>query len=131
MLTWNSYSNILYIIIGVIMWCVCHCTGVRDDDGDTPLDKALDGALEEELIEDEWKYACKVPLYLINRGCGSDKDKARLLCGACLFGDIDIVRELVEKHKIDPNGESESQYVQYNKYAHARPKHAIELFIIY
>ena len=43
-------------------------------------------------------------LYLINRGAGDDKDKAKLLCRACGLDRQDIVRELVEEHKLDPNG---------------------------
>ena len=51
-----------------------------------------------------------VPLYLINHGCGDDKDKAKLLCRACELDRLDIVKELVEEHKLDPK----SKY--YNLY---------------
>ena len=51
-----------------------------------------------------------VALYLINRGCGDDKDKANLLCRACLDDRLDIVKELVEEHKLDPNGKYYNLY---------------------
>ena len=47
-----------------------------------------------------------VGLYLIkHHGCGDEQDKARLLCIACLCGNLDVVKELVEQHNVDPNGE--------------------------
>ena len=48
-----------------------------------------------------------VALYLINHGCTcSDEDKAELLCERmCLWGKVDVVKELVEQHKVDPNSE--------------------------
>ena len=45
-----------------------------------------------------------VALYLINHGYGDDKDKAKLLCRASGQNKLDIVKELVEEHKLDPNG---------------------------
>ena len=51
-----------------------------------------------------------VPLYLINRGCGDDKDKAELLFRACEWIRLDIVKELVEEHKLDPNGKYYNLY---------------------
>ena len=61
--------------------------------GRSPLDVAL--ALYKSV---------DVALYLINHGCGDDKDKAKLLCKACGLDRLDIVKELVEEHKLDPNG---------------------------
>ena len=43
--------------------------------------------------------------YLISRGCGGDKERGKLLCGACRHGNLDIVKELVEQQKVDPNCE--------------------------
>ena len=43
--------------------------------------------------------------YLITRGCGGDEDKGKLLCGACWHGKLDMVKELVEQHKVNPTGE--------------------------
>ena len=45
-----------------------------------------------------------VALYLINHGYGDDRDKAKLLCRACGQNRLDIVNDLVEEHKLDPNG---------------------------
>ena len=49
-------------------------------------------------------------LYLANHGCGDDKDKARLLCEACRQNRLDIVKELVEEHKLDPKGKYYNLY---------------------
>ena len=47
-----------------------------------------------------------VGLYLIEcHGCGDEQDKAKLLCKACKWGNLDVVTELVEQHNVDPNGE--------------------------
>ncbi len=63
-----------------------------------PLDSALEGLYEND-------EQCDIALYLVNRGCGSDEDKAKLLCEACKHGQLDIVKELVEQHNVDPKGE--------------------------
>ena len=70
-------------------------TGVQDD-GKSPLDKALAGGYSKH---------CDVPLYLINNGYGNEQDKAKLLCKGCSSGNLDVVKELVEQHKVDPTGE--------------------------
>ena len=72
--------------------------GVRDDRGHLPLNIAIMSNYDDDCME--------VALYLINRGgtC-SDKDKVKLLCKACYWGKLDVVKELVEQHKVDPNGE--------------------------
>ena len=69
-------------------------TGVRDN-GKSPLDKALDRSYSKN---------CDVALYLINNGFGNKQDKAKLLCKGCSSGNLDVVRELIEQHKVDPNG---------------------------
>ncbi len=69
---------------------------MRDDKGQSPLDRAL-GGLEEGCVD--------VSLYLMSRGCGGDEDKAKLLCAACYFGKLDVVKELVDQHKVDPKSE--------------------------
>ena len=69
-------------------------TDVRDN-RESLLDKALGGYLKN----------CDVALYLINNGYGNEQDKAKLLCQGCSSGNLDIVKELVEQHKVDPNGE--------------------------
>ncbi len=70
---------------------------MRDDEGRSPLDKAL-----EDLDDDG---CMDVALYLMSRGCGGDEDKAKLLCEACRWGKLDVVKELVEQHKLDPKSE--------------------------
>ena len=71
--------------------------GVRDDNGRSPLDVVLD-----EINLDDGD----VGLYLIkHNGCVDEQDKAKLLCKACQRGNLDVVKELVEQHNVDPNGE--------------------------
>ena len=71
--------------------------GLRDGYGRSPLDVALDKDSEEN---------CNVGFYLIyHHGCGDEQDKAKLLCKACDRGNLDVVKELVEQHNMDPNGE--------------------------
>ena len=72
--------------------------GVRDDKGHLPLSIAIMG-------KDHFAYV-DVAHYLMNHGCTcSDEDKVKLLCKACSCGNLDVVKELVEQHKVDPNGE--------------------------
>ena len=71
--------------------------GVRNDEGYSPHNIA---------IMSQYYGAVDIALYLMNRGgtC-SDEDKVKLLCEACYWGKLDVVKELVEQHKVDPNGE--------------------------
>ena len=70
---------------------------VRGDNGQSPLDMALD----EGSVDNG-----DVGLYLIKHHCGGDEqDKAKLLCKACKWGNLDVMKELVEQHNVDPNGE--------------------------
>ena len=71
--------------------------GVRDDIGRSPLEVALNEGSKDNG---------DVGLYLIeHHGCGDEQDKAKLLCKACKWGNLDVVEELVEQHNMDPNGE--------------------------
>ena len=71
--------------------------GVRDDTGQSPLDVVLDKESEDNG---------DVGFYLIkHHGDGDEQDKDKLLCRACKWGNLDVVKELVEQHKVDPNGE--------------------------
>ena len=71
--------------------------GIRDDNGRSPLDVVLDegsrdnGDIGLDLIK--------------HHGCGNEQDKAMLLCKACQRGNLDVVKELVEQHNVDPSGE--------------------------
>ncbi len=77
-------------------------TDVRDDEGQSPLDKALDDLHGNEDCVD-------VAFYLMSRGCAcGDVDKAKLLCGACHWGKLDAVKELVEQHKVHPRSECDN-----------------------
>ena len=72
-------------------------SGVRDDNGRSQLDLALD---EESGDNGD------IGLYFIkHHGCVDEQDKAKLLCKACEWGNLDVVKELVEQHNVDPNGE--------------------------
>ena len=77
-----------------------HCifsADVADDDGHSPLDLALKyrGGGQGQM---------SVALYLLDRGYGGDRDKARLLFKACNNGKMDVVKELFEELKVDPTG---------------------------
>ena len=69
---------------------------VRDNEGRSPLERALE--------DDADGYNLDFGLYLINIGCGSDEGKVKLMCEACFWSRLDVVKELVEQHKIDPKG---------------------------
>ena len=65
-------------------------------------DQSLIGiTLENSSYE---KGCVDVALYLINLSCGGAEDQGRLLCEASAWGVLDVVKELIEKHKVDPNG---------------------------
>ena len=65
----------------------------RDDKGRTPLDSAMENNTNAAL-------------YLINHRSGmhGDKQRGKLLCRACNFGELDMVKKLVGRHKVDPKG---------------------------
>ncbi len=65
----------------------------------SPLDNALEEPCDSEVDAD-------VALYLVRRGCGSDENKAKFLCRACYCGELDVVKELVEQHEVDPKCEN-------------------------
>ena len=64
---------------------------VRDDENESPLDIAI----KSKEIE--------AAHYLVNHGAGASKHNARLLFRACKEGELDVVKELIEKYKLDPN----------------------------
>ncbi len=70
---------------------------MRDDEEQSPLDNAME-------CLDDCEGCVDVALYLMSRGCArGDEDKAELLCAACHFGKLGVVKELVEQYKVDPN----------------------------
>ena len=77
-------------------------TGLQDGQGHSLVDMILTnvyGGLED--LDDGLSDA----LYLINHGVDDEQDKAKLLCKACEWGKLDVVKELVEQHNVYPNGE--------------------------
>ena len=75
---------------------------MRDDEGQSPLDNAL-----LDLYE-RGDGCVDVAHYLMSRGCGGDEDKAKLLCAGCYHGNMGVVKELVEQHKVDPKSECDN-----------------------
>ena len=75
-------------------------TAVQDDKKQTPLDIAL------ECASRLYHSGCvDVAYYLIvNCDCGSEEEKRLLFCSACFHGELDIVKKLVVKQKINPKG---------------------------
>ena len=83
----------------------CHCpmltAGVQDDEGQSLLDIPLENIYDHFIADDSLNTA----LYLVTHGYGGDEDKIKVLLAACYRGKLDVVKELVEQHKVDPNGE--------------------------
>ncbi len=75
---------------------------MRDDEGQSPLEIAL--------YEQDDGVCVDVALYLMSRGCGGDRDKAKLLCEACYWSKLGVVKELVEQHKVDPKSECDDLF---------------------
>ena len=66
----------------------------------------LDHALRWDNDYDYYLVRVDTALYLMNKlGCGDVKDKVKLLCAACFQGKLNVVKELITEHKVDPNGE--------------------------
>ena len=93
-------SLVVYTLAGefINFVCVLFTADVRDDEGRSPLDSALEGVFVNERCVD-------VCHYLINHGCGGDKERVKLLMGACHCGNLSVVKEIVEQYKVNPNGE--------------------------
>ena len=63
----------------------------------------LDTTLER--IKDE-HYCIDVVIYLMNCGCTcSYTDMINLLFGVCAHGKLNVVKDLVEHHKVNPQGQ--------------------------
>ena len=84
-------------------------TGVRDNRGRTVLNITMENLHSKASLD--------VALYLLNQGCGSnDIIKAKLLFAACQFGRLNMVKELIEKYEVDPNGKFKSIKLDFFKY---------------
>ena len=70
------------------------CADLKDDNGDSPLAVALKGSKVD------------IALYLFNHGCGSDEDKDKVVMQACQSGKLKVVKELVERHNVNPKSET-------------------------
>ena len=74
--------------------------GVQGDERQSLLDMTLEnigGFFTDDVLN--------TALYLVTHGYGGDEDKVKVLHKACYWGKLDVVKELVEQHKVDPNGE--------------------------
>ena len=80
---------------------ICVIVDVRDDEGRSPLDILL------EEINDTSKryYGFNIALYLLSCGYGDDEGRVKWLYKACSWGELEVVKELVERHNVDPKGE--------------------------
>ena len=88
----QSLLNLYKIVIKIFH------TDVKNDMGQSPLDLALKpDKFQRDSVEAAY--------YLISRGFGESEDKAKLLCEACHWGFVDMVKEIVEHHGIDPQCE--------------------------
>ena len=71
---------------------------IRDSNGRSSLDLALNSfGPRDDLLD--------LPLYLINSGYGDMEKKAELLFRGCYYGKLDVVKEMVEQHNVDPKGD--------------------------
>ena len=101
--------------------CILFTAGVRDTKGQSPLDCALKRVYE-------YDGCVETAHYLMRCGCRGNKERDKLLCGACYWGKLDIVKELVEQ---DPNGEfvNSTQYtVQMN--IHCVKKAPVQMLLL-
>ena len=73
-------------------------TEVKYESGKSPLDITLANIYEKKAFFD-------ITDYLVKHGCHSDDVQLKLLCGACMWGNLEIVKELVGQLKVNPNGE--------------------------
>ena len=66
---------------------------IKDNKGKSPLDVALEN------------YQLDTAIYLMNHGCDSNEDKVKILCGACQFVKLKMMKELIETHNTNPKGD--------------------------
>ena len=56
--------------------------------------------IDEVILEEE----ADLILYLLEHGCDSTEETAKLLCVACSYGNLTLVKTLVEQFGTDPKG---------------------------
>ena len=71
----------------------------------------MDTTLTHMYDYDDPDRGLNVALFLTNHGVDDEQDKARLLCKACELWNLDVVKELVEQHNVDPNGKCSTCYL--------------------
>ena len=75
---------------------------VKNGEDQTPLDKALH---YNTLFQTGSEDFPDVALYLINCGCPEgSKDRLKILRGACRWGKLAMIKELIEQLKVVPKG---------------------------
>ena len=79
------------IDISLLRVCFLYA-GILDNDGGSALEKV------PLCVGD-----VDISLCLIKAGCRGDKERVKVLCRACCLGRLDVVKELVEQHKVDPS----------------------------
>lgn len=84
-------------------------TDLKDDEGCSLVDLTINGYGElDECDRDNDHngrlHICRLELalYLLKHGYDSDEDKDSILCAACEWGELSIVKTLVEQYKCDP-----------------------------
>ena len=85
-------------------------TDMKDAYRNSPMYRAINGYYDlDEHIKpnaDELRDGrMELALHLFSHGHNNESDKAELLCGACGFGKLPVVTNLIEQHQLDPNGE--------------------------
>ena len=81
---------------------ICVTVDVRDDEGRSPLDILQEG-IDDPNGWTKRYYGFPIALYLC--GCGDEEDRVKWLYKACWWGELRVVKELVERQNLDPNGE--------------------------
>ena len=71
---------------------------MRDKSDKSPLDITLNKIYNKKDFFD-------IADYLVKHGCHSDDLEVKLLCGACRWGNLEMVKELAGQLKVKPNGE--------------------------
>ena len=84
---------------------ICVTVDVRDDKGRSPLDILLEGIDDSR---NKRYYGFPIAHYLLSCGYGDEEDRVKWLYKACWWGKLEVVKELVERHNVDPNGEHTS-----------------------
>ena len=82
---------------------ICVTVDVRDNEGRSPLDILLEGIDDSNNIKRHFGF--DIAHYLLSCGYGDDEDRVKWLYKACRWGKLEVVKELVERHNVDPNGE--------------------------